>query len=311
MHLSVSLATGLGHQLQMPHRVVSLREWGEGAYGASGLAGGGPISWAISLTSLTMSGNGGAVVCCMVAPWAGPTPITGRPVMMSAADRERRENDRPSLRAHPITLDAPRTAASLKREPIEISSQHHQRWPYLSGAIRYLGVSTPACSTREHDTEGITVDRGGEPQDLAVDITTEPAQGRNQRPAGHRSGIVVAAFDLIPRVAAIPVMAFACGCHESKPLFHTSFVAQVCGDLVFDARPHFVGVDKRLARPPPSWPATEQEAALVVEGVGALQIDVVPQRPAKVVAIDGLQRCAHAVRRQQIAEMRDVGQKLT
>src|SRR5205823_1360005 len=109
---------------------------------------------------------------------------------------------------------SPRAAANLKREPIEISPQHRQRWPYLCGALRRLGVDTPACSTREHDTEGITVDRGSKPQDLAIDITTETAQGRHQRPAGHRSGIVVAAFDLVPRVTAIPIMAFPHGGHE-------------------------------------------------------------------------------------------------
>src|SRR5205823_8075929 len=100
----------------------------------------------------------------------------------------------PTLRAHLMTLNAPRAAANLKREPIEISPQHRQRWPYLCGVIRYLGVDTPACSAREHDTEGITVDRGSKPQDLAIDIATETAQGRHQRPAGHRAGIMVPAF---------------------------------------------------------------------------------------------------------------------
>src|SRR5206468_2663933 len=120
-------------------------------------------------------------------------------------------------------------------------------------------------------------------------------------------GVVVAALDLVPGVAADAVVAGARRRDDPQRVGDLAGGEEVPGDLVLAAGPDLVGVGEGEARLAAVRPGAEDQPGLIIEDVGALRVDVVPEVVPEVVPDDGLERGSLALRRNERPEAEQAG----
>jgi hypothetical protein len=79
------------------------------------------------------------------------------------------------------------------------------------------------------------VEARGEPEVGLGAVVLVAAGGEEDAVAGHGAGVVVAAFDLVPRVAAERVVAVVDGAGDGQPFLDHALPDHVAGDLIFEA----------------------------------------------------------------------------
>ena len=117
---------------------------------------------------------------------------------------------------------------------------------------------------------------GAKPMRPATRSALQAGPGVDQLPGRHRAGVVGAAFDVVPRIAARAVVAVAGGANDVEPLVDQAAHDHVRGRHVFDAGPHFLGIgrgDHRLAHA--LGIGRDQQSAFVLIGVVAARVEMV------------------------------------
>src|SRR4051794_2315681 len=111
------------------------------------------------------------------------------------------------------------------------------------------------------------------------------------------------AFDFVPGAAARAILPIMHRLNNRQPLIDEALVNQVGGDVILDARPDFIRVDKRKARTLNARiPRAEQQAAFVVEDVSSLHTDVPREIAQEVAVVNRLNGTVQMLTRQNVTE---------
>ena len=134
----------------------------------------------------------------------------------------------------------------------------------------------------------------------------EAAPGGKAGPTRQGARVVMPALRLVPGIAPLAVKAPAGGFHDVERLRHHPLERQRRRKLVLQSRPNLTEIRKGNFRTFAQGIGGHHNSAFVVQGVGALKINMLAQVRLVVVLINRLQRGAHMRFLQQISEARHV-----
>lgn len=117
------------------------------------------------------------------------------------------------------------------------------------------------------------------------------AEREQQRIGCHRTRIIAAALEFVPRISAFPVIPLTDRFYDGQPFLYEAFVNHMAGGLVFEAVHALVRIRHGYLRTAPVRPCADEKAAFVVECVNAAGVGVVSQAIDKIVLID----CIHGL----------------
>src|SRR5690606_27430380 len=148
--------------------------------------------------------------------------------------------------------------------------------------------------------------RPAQRQRAGAGVPPLPGTGLEHAPPRERAHVVVAALDLVVRVAAPAVVTAPHAVEDPAGLGVQALDLAVRGDLVLDAGPHLVAVARGDLRATAGGPGAHDQAALVAVGVGAVRVLEAVEVRAQVVLDHRPQRGPYVVARQQVPEVEQV-----
>src|SRR5690606_28249444 len=135
-----------------------------------------------------------------------------------------RHSLRPVLRPQPHRLDDELAVPYLDRGP-------------LAAGDATLSVQAPALGRGERGAEGVGGDARREADAASRAVVLEAAQRQEDAVRRHRPRVVLAALDLVERVALARGVPVVRGAGDDEPLLHQTVVDHLRGRLVLLSRP--------------------------------------------------------------------------
>ena len=111
-------------------------------------------------------------------------------------------------------------------------------------------------------------------------VGADAGQGQVDRPAGHRSDVMVAELHFVPGVPPVAIVTRPRGVDDLESCIDHALEDEVRGDLILDAGPDLVGVHERQSRPATVRPAAQQQPGFIVHDKRSLDVVMVGERLA-------------------------------
>ena len=152
----------------------------------------------------------------------------------------------------------------------------------------FLLEPAPGAPCNKWGAEVLCTEARRETQETFLFMRPLARGGFKEGPTTHRSGVVVAALDVVPRAALAAVVAGAYASEYFDRLLRHPFINKQRRNFILDAGPNFIHVERRLSGPAArrGGPRAGQQPAVVFGSEYAWALFKSAEIPTPVVTID-------------------------
>src|SRR5439155_12780665 len=174
--------------------------------------------------------------------------------------------------------------------------------------------AAPTPGGGEEGFEVFLLPAWGKTEPTSRPVVNKAGQSNQASPARQSAGIMIAAFDFIPRIMPLAVVAVVDAANDAQAFADHAFIKQMRGQLTLATRPNFVSIEDRLLHSAAFGPGANEQPRLAGPGKPALRrIGLVlgghVRRP--IISVDGLESGSYFVQRINRAEVKLISPILT